>query len=305
MFLRRDTIACLNLLAVALVGVAPARAQTTLRYQFKEGDKLPYVMEQKMDMKMNAMGQDIEMKMTQVIDLTWNVGAVDKDGKAKVAQRFERIRFNMDGPTGKVEFDSKDGKEPEGPVGRIIGPMFQAMVGSEISMTMDPQGRFSDVRLSEKLTEAFKKLPAGAAMGDMFSEEGLKRMVGQGSLVLRDKPVVKGDTWDQKLEMKMPFGKMRVDTAYTYEGPAERSGRKLEKVGLKPKLTIEADAAGALQMKVKDQEADGAVFFDNAAGRLVETKLTQNMTMEISVGGQNLAQKIKQTVSMKLQEEKK
>src|SRR6516165_10592075 len=63
----------LGLLALLLAGAAaePAAAQTTLRYKFKKGEKLNYVMEQKMKMAMNLAGQDIETEMGQTIDMSW------------------------------------------------------------------------------------------------------------------------------------------------------------------------------------------------------------------------------------------
>ena len=65
-------------------------------------------------------------------------------------------------------------------------------------------------------------------------------------------------------------------------------------------------APPALQnLKMNSQDAKGAAYFDNAAGRLVETTLKQDMDMEVSAMGQNIGQKIKQTITMKLLDSKK
>src|SRR4051794_2690201 len=95
---------------VAVVGVlalaAPAQAQTTLRYQYKEGQQNKFVAEQKMTMKMDVAGQEIEMKMVQTMDMEEKVLGVNKDGSAKVAQRITRWRMSMDMPmVGKMDFD--------------------------------------------------------------------------------------------------------------------------------------------------------------------------------------------------------
>src|SRR5262249_53888849 len=153
------------------VGVSSAQAQTTLRYKFKEGEKVAYVMEQKMAIQMNVQGNNVKMNMTQTIDTTWHVQSVDKEGKAKMTQSFDRIRFSMDTPMGKVEHDSKDGKVPGGPIGQAVGPMFQAMAGAEFSLMMDAQGKTSDFELPDKLTQALKNAPGAGGLGNMFSAD--------------------------------------------------------------------------------------------------------------------------------------
>lgn len=304
MLLTRGKLAGVGLLVVAVVAL-PAQAQVTLRYQFKEGEKLPYVMDQKMKMTMAVGGQNIEMNMNQTVDMTWNIQSVDKDGKAKMTQRFDRVRFTMEMPTGKIEYDSKDGKEPDDPIGKMIAPVFKAMVGSEFSLSMDARGRMSDVKVPDKLTEALKDIPGAAGLGDMFSGDAMKRMIDQSAMVLPEGPVTKGKSWEQKVETKTPLGKMKLDTTYTYEGPATKGDKKLEQVALKPKMEIEADAAAPVAIKVKDMDAKGTALFDNAAGRLVETNLTTNMEMEINAGGMNLSQKIEQVMTLKLAEKVK
>src|SRR5439155_25094628 len=172
------------------------------RYQFKAGDKLPYEMEQKMQMTMNVAGQAVEMSMTQQQDFLWEIKSVDKDGKAKVAQRFERIRFVMDGPMGKTEYDSKEGKEPEDVIGKAIIPIFKALAGAEFTLDMDSRGVMSNLKMPEKLIEAINDATgAGAAgLGSMFDEEGMKRMLSQSGLILPEEAVTKGKSWEQKLD---------------------------------------------------------------------------------------------------------
>lgn len=293
----------LGALAVALFGLATAHgAETTLRYQFKPGDKLQYVMDQKMAMTMNVGGNDMKMDMTQTVDLSWNVVSVES-GKAKMKQRFDRIRFSMNGPMGKTEYDSKDGKAPDDAFGQMIVPVFQALAGAELTLTMDDRGRVSDVKVPEKVTEAIKNMPGGGAgMANMFSEENLKKMTGAGGLILPEGPIAKGKSWETTNEMKMPFGTMKVTNQATDEGTEQRDGRPVEKIALKPRMTLQGTAAeGAPTVKLKEQEAKGNAYFDNAAGRLTETMLDQTMKMDVNAAGQDVTQTIVQKITMKLQ----
>jgi Family of unknown function (DUF6263) len=300
MLSNQSKIVWLGLVALLAAGgnQSAAQAQVTLRYKFKEGEKLHYNLEQKMKMEMNVAGQNVDMNMNQTVDMTWNVLSVDKDGKAKMTQSIDRIKFVMDGPMGKTEFDSKDSKEPEGAIGQAIGPIFKALAGAEFSLTMDAQGKTSDVKLPQKLQDALEKLPQGGTQ--MFSEDTFKQMANQGGLVLPAEAVSKMKSWDQTVDANVGFGKMKVANKYTYVGPTNRNGREVEQISMKPKLTMEPSDNAAFTMKLKDQEAKGSAYFDKEAGRLVETNLTQTMDMEVSANGMNINQKIEQTVTMKL-----
>jgi hypothetical protein len=290
-------------LAASLVGVGPAYAQVTLRYKFKQGETLNYDLEQKMKMEMAIAGQNINMSMTQTLDMTWKVESVDNDGKAKITQKFDRVRLSMEGLPGmdKIQFDSKEGKELEGPFGQMMGPMLKALAGAEFSMTMDAQGKVSDFKLPEKLADAFKNIPGATGAGGMFTEEGLKHMMGQASLTFPSEPLTAGKSWEQKLTMKLPTGgKMNMDNQCTYEGEATVDGRKLEKIAMKPKMSIEAEEGAAFKMKMKSQDAKGTAYFNNLAGHLDHLDLSQKMDTEVSTGGMDFTQKIEQTVSFKL-----
>jgi hypothetical protein len=282
-----------------------AQAQTALKFKFKEGDKLNYTMDQTQKQNMNVMGMEIETTMTQTIDMIWSVNNV-KAGKAQVVQTMDRIRMKMDSAFAAFEYDSRDGKEPEGPFGQILGPLFAAMAGSDITVTINETGEISDAKVSDKLLDAMKNNPLLQQMGGMFTEEGFKNMLNQsGATILPKNPVKKGESWSQKIEMKQPpLGVMRMNNTYTYQGPEERSGASLEKIDVKTDMSIEPieNAAAQFEIKVKSSEMKGTIYFDNKAGRIAETKMNQKMAMEINAMGNIIESAVDQTVSLKLVE---
>jgi hypothetical protein len=304
MMLCNGRIGWVGVLVICLGGAAaPARAQGVLRYKFQQGEKLNYEVEQKINMQMNVMGNNVTMDMTENIDTTWDIKSVDKDGKAKMTQKFDRVRFTMTAPMpiGRIEYDSKDGKLPEGPFGQLLGPFFEAMAGSEFTLSMDATGKVSDVVVPEKFTEAMKKVQnPGAAGGDMFSPEGMKNLISQSGLVLPNEAATKGKTWERKVDIKSPLGKMETVSTNTFAGSVTRGDKKLEQVDITTKLTLESDPNAQISAQLKSQEAKGKAYFDPVAGRVVETGLTQTMEMAISARGQEFTQKIDQTLSMKL-----
>jgi len=215
------------------------------------------------------------------------------------------MHFVMDTPQGKVEYDTKEGKEPEGPIGKMLVPILKSMAGAEFTLTMDARGKLSNVKVPQKVLDATKSIPGVPGMGGMFNEDSLKQMTSQASLVLPAEPATKGTTWNQKVETKMPFGTMKVDNECSFVGAVTRDGKQLQEISLKPKMTMEPAPNAPASIKIKDQDAQGKALFDNEAGHLTETNLKQNMTMEIGAGNMNFTQKIEQNVLMKLRSEKK
>ncbi len=276
-----------------------AEAQTTLRFQFKADEKLNYVMLQKMKMSMNIMGKDIETQLNQTIDMSWNVIKVDADGSAQIKIAFTGVKMVMDGPTGKVEIDSKSPKQPDDPIGKMLSPVVAAIASMEMTMTMDKTGDIKEVKIPEKTRDSLKKMPGADAMGDLFTEEGMKRMV-HGGIALPAEAITTGKTWSKKTDMKLPMGRFVGDTQFTYEGSVDKDGQKLEKIALKPTIAIEAAPDGPVQIKLSKQDGKGTMFFDNAVGRLAEVNATQVMEMTIDAGGMTIQQKIEQNMTMKL-----
>ena len=297
---RAASLALIATAIFSLLGGTAAQGQTNLSYKFKKGDKLNYTVATEIKGTASVGGMDIKTTQDQTMELIWTVKDVE-GGKADMVQKINQFRQKMDMPGGQgFEFDSKTGKKPDGQIGKLVGPLFDAMVGAEISMKMDTQGETTDMKLSEKLMEAIKGNPALAAMGSAFSEEGMKNMMQQSSLVLPKEAIAKGKSWNKKVEVKMPFGVMKLDTTFTYAGPETRNNAMLEKIDTKSALTIEPVPGAGLAIKIKSSDVKGAIYFDNKAGRIVEFSQTQKMVMEISAGGQTFESSQDQTVSMKL-----
>jgi hypothetical protein len=175
------------------------------------------------------------------------------------------------------------------------------MVGAEFTFKMDPQGETSDAKVSEKLVQALQGNPALAQMGGMFSEEGMKNMMQQSSISFPKEPVSKGKTWNKTVEVKLPFGVMKLATTYTYQGPETRNNMKLERIDSKSQVSIEpGEGAANISLKIKSADVQGTIYFDNAAGRMIEASQTQKMLMEVSAMGQMFDSTQDQTMTMKL-----
>jgi hypothetical protein len=273
-------------------------AQTTLRYQFKEGEKIAYLMEQKMKMSMNIMGNNVETQMIMTLDMSWNVLKVDSQGVGQVQIKVGSAKVIMDGPTGKVEVDSKDTKEPDDAVAKVFSQIAKAMAVMEITGSMQPTGEMKEVKVSEETAKALKNLPGADKLGDALNPDSFKNMIT--TVVFPKEEISKGKTWTNKTESKTPVGKTIADNTYTYDGQADKDGVKLDKISVKPMVKIEADPSAPIKIEVKDAKGSGEILFDNKTGRLVESVIQSRTDMAITANGLNLTQVIDQTVTIRV-----
>ena len=288
--------------ALLVAGGSTAQAQKVLRWKFTPGQTLRYVMNQEQSQKIKAGTTPITMTMTMTMNMTQKIESVDPKGVASVIQTIDRIQMKMTSPQGiGMEYDSASGKPPEG-LAKLMAPMFDAMVKKPFTMKMDPQGKVSDMKLPQGFVESVNKI-SGNPMGGLFTEEGMQQMTGQGMAVLPEKPVSAGDTWTQQAGMAMPMlGRISVKNTYRYEGTEKRDGKELEKIAntMELDITPEKDKPQPFQIKMTAQEMKGTSYFDNEAGRLVETKTGGTMKMTISVGGQQIEQDIDMSQTLRL-----
>jgi hypothetical protein len=290
-------IVLLSALCTAVASSA-ASAQTTLRYKFKDGEKLEYVMEQKMKMTMSINNMDIETKMNMSMDMSWNVVGVNSDGSAKLQMKVTRAKMSMDGPTGQVEVDSNAKNEPDDAIGKIFSQIIKATATMEMTGTMQTNGDMKDIKVSEETVKAMKNLPGADKLGDMLSPESFKSMVS--NLVFPTDAVTKGKTWTNKNEAKTPIGKTITEGTYTYEGPVQKDGATLEKISIKPNIKIEPDPKAPVKIELKESKGSGQILFDNKAGRMVESTTNQVMQMQLGIAGMNINQTVDQTATMRL-----
>ena len=289
-------------LAAALSAAAAGRADAaTLRWKFKKGESLHYQMEQKTVTQIKARGQDIKTTLGQTIDSTWTVESVGPDGAAEMSQTIDRVRTKIESAFGTLEYDSSAGKEPEGAIAAGVVPLLKALVGAKFQYKMNTQGELSDVKVPAGLVQKIKESGPTAGNTGMFSEEGLKNLINQSSLSLPAEELTKDKTWARESKIPAaPIGTMLLEKNYKYDGPADGG----EKISLDIKMTLEPAPGGTIEVKVGAQKGGGSFIFDNAAGRVASSTVSEKMEMIIKVQDQEVNQSTDSTSTMKLLEAK-
>jgi hypothetical protein len=291
---RALSVAIFSLVVAVLFGPVPGlRAQEPLRWKFEPGQKLAYNMVQDMTMSTSGPFGQQNVMMNQVMEMTWEVKELNDQGEAVISQKFDRMKMKMTlpPPLGVIEYDSKSEGAPAGPAA-MFAPMFKALSQAEFELTMTPRGEIKDVKVPEEVIAALKNSPGAAAMGDLATPDGFKKMISNGALVLPENAPQPGDEWSTKVELNMPgSGKQIVETTYRFEGMKEVDGVQYAAFRPDLKMTFE----GNPQMTVKDQESNGEILFNVEAGRLHSSSLNQKLTMTQAAG---VEAKIDQTIKV-------
>jgi hypothetical protein len=274
-----------------------AQGQTALRYQFKEDDKLRYVLEQQIITTVSVKGKETETKLNVIWDISWNVLKVDRKG-GLVQIKIDRARMLLDGPAGKAAADSADKNEPEDALRKNMARAVKVIAAMDLRATLAPTGEVKDVKATEESLKTIKELGGANKEADVLNSDIARSMLF--SPVLPADAVVKGKTWSNKTEVKAAFGKTITENTYTYEGLTEKDGVNLEKIAIKPAMKIEPAANAPLKVELKDFKGTGHAWFDNRTGRMIETGTSQRTEMQLEAMGMTFSQTIEQSTTIRL-----
>jgi hypothetical protein len=269
----------------------PAARGATLRWKFKAGERLRYVMDQRaVTLASLPGGEQMRTTLSQTIEMTWTVKSVDPNGQAELTQTITRIRDQLEGLVGSYTYDTKEGGEPSSLIAAPKIPVFKALLGAEVPFKMNARGETSDVRIPDALAKTLSELgPAAGAAGALFTEEGMKQMISRSGLVLPEEDMAPGKTWTEQSQNTLPGSTLTMVSTFRYDGPSPNDGADAAKISASMKAAIqpaEADAkekenAGGL--KIRSQKSEGTYIFDNAAGHILHSSLKESIEVAASV----------------------
>jgi hypothetical protein len=267
--------------AILLIGNALPAESATLRWKFTAGETLHYKMDQKTTTTMKPAGREIKTIVTQTIDSRWVVKSVAADGSAMISMTFDRIRNKVESPLSKMEYDTSEKREPEGPAGAMLVKPLKALVGAEFKFKLSPQGEITDIQVPKSLLDAMKSTDPNSPEAQMSTEEFWKKMVNESEFSLPKEDLAVGKGWSSKGTVPLGSGlSLILDKTYTYVGPASNA----EKIKLDVKATLDAPAIPNFEVKLVDSGSSGTFLFDNSKGRIVSSEVTQKMGLQVKSG---------------------
>jgi len=208
-------------------------------------------------------------------------------------------KASQPGSEEELEYDSDHQGETTGQFAMIVKSM-SMLVDQNIVMTVNPQGESSHVTIPEELVKRFSS-PEGNS-GGVNSQEGVKKMMSQGSVIFPEKPLSRGDHWKREIDTELPYGTMKSIIIFTYAG---KTSKGLHRIDAKTEITIKPNDNAPFQMKMTDSQGHGVYLFDAQRGLILASGLKQTMNMEVLAAGQTTKQSVVTDVSMRLINEKK
>ncbi len=277
------------LLSVILAGSSEAQGPKLLRWKLKSGDAMDVILQQTVDAEQSIFGNELKSKADMQLDMRWLVRSVSPEEVAEIQQSVEHIRMKMEAPgTGSVEFDSSSAKDLSG-MAKVLYDNVQPMIGLHILQRMNSRGEILDVRLSD---EAQQKLKASGAAQQILAKEDIESMLAQSAAVLPVKPVRPGESWEGATTSKSPLGALAMKMKYTYRGTVQHAGRALDQIDVAIQMQIEEASNQGMSVAIKEQGSQGSMFFDEVAGRFVESEFSQNLTLQTKIGDAMQEQKL-------------
>ncbi len=312
-----------GILALSFVASAvPTYAQgVTLRYRWTKGETLTYRVTSQTTSAVTGMPGINEMKieqgMTQVIKIT--AEDVTPDGTATLRETFESVKMEMNGPMGRVSYDTAAPSSIANPMIQAMRQVLGAMVGASITVVQAADGTVRKVegatKILEQMTKTMQEDPAAAAAAQglkaAFSDEALKTTLEQSFSKLPTDPVKPGDTWPAKLAMgNEMIGRIVGSVVFTLKAIDGAADSGVAQIGVD--LTLKQEVApppgpNGLVMKLGDARGAGSIVFDLAKGRIqkstMETNMPSTMTMPAPDGSTATMQnKTTTTMTMELVE---
>lgn len=283
--------ACLASLALTAFAAGAAPGGKVLRWRFTPGETLRYAMTQRATHRVAASENSpaTEFASSQSIDLSWKVEAVDAQGVASLIERIDRLRMKSESPQGVVtEFDSASEKDPP-TMSQAAAATMRAVVARTFLVKMSPQGAILERKpLTSARSEADKrkdkdKSSAKDRSSPSPAQEPPAPMLWR--VALPEGPVAPGKTWTEAATTTSPLmGPATLESRFRYEGSETRDGRTLEKITFRVRMKPRGEPAPKA-FQVSQQESEGAYYFDNAAGRMVEMQTKTRLKMSVSEAG--------------------
>jgi hypothetical protein len=203
-----------------------AAGKVDLKIRLSPGDSHELKMLQTQNITQTVNGQ--EMKITQTMEWLYglNCKSVDANGTMAIEMTYKAAKMTMEGPMGKMEFDSVNPKpiDANKPQDKMMAAIFSAIVGCKFGMQVSPTGETAGVsgikemmaKMKEKMGDSNEAKMIDTFLSKMFDEKEMKNMAGSLMVVFPKTPAAVGDTWYDTMSMNIMVP-IDVETTYIFK----------------------------------------------------------------------------------------
>ena len=287
------------ILLLLTLGAATARAQqpVALRYTWTQGDVLTYKMVVRTTSNITGGPQGnstIDQTMSQTLKIS--VSAVGPDGTPILRQSIESVAVEINGPMGKMAYDSKKPPADDAdPRIQAMAKTFGGLVGEALSVTVASNGTVRRIdgtqRIIDKMMKDLPRDPMAGGMAQnikqMFSEDALRTSLEQSFSRLPEGPVKPGDTWTSQQSLGADaIGKISGTSTFTLKGIEGSGDAAVARVGVT--LALKQDVppgSSSMSMRLGNAKGEGELLFNIAKGRVERNTMRSEMPSTITMRG--------------------
>jgi hypothetical protein len=298
-------LASWTLSALILVPAAPAPLDPGARmaWKFEKGRPFYQKMVTQTDQTMKVGGTEVKQAQKQTLVCRWVPLKQLPDRSWVIQMKIHAVAMDLDIGGNKISYDSS-GPRADNP----LSEFFSSLLGSEFTVTVNRNHRVTRVEGGRAFIDKLGKAnpQVGQLLQQILSEDAFKEMAEPVFAYLPNRAVKKGAKWAEERSLSMgPMGTFATLSQYTYEGPALK-GARLEKIGVRTKLTYRPPApgaaGGALPFSIKradwtTAEGAGTIYFSPVRGRTERSEMTARMKgrLTIETGGVETEVELDQT----------
>lgn len=289
------------LFCLAALPVRGAEGPILLKYEFSKDKPLLYRISTVMEQSQKVGEQSNEMKMVNTAETLFTLEEVKDNENFVLSSSTKRLQVMMSNPFGEpYEYDSNSDTNPnEGFPAQSLTPVFDALKGATVQLTLKPDGEIVAVEgYSELMKKITEKVPNAPQMGSAFSDEGARKQYEEVFPTFNDVAVSPGDTWETTFDMDMgPTGKAKGKKVFTFKGEDELDGRKTVAIAVNTEVQIDIDINQGLSTvtgSMKSNDSEGIIHFDPATGEIVKVDNKYKIVGKLNITFQGQQQVIEQ-----------
>jgi hypothetical protein len=254
--MKKTTLFKTSILMLFVVGTAFSQKSIELKYNLKTNDQYNYNTETSQMITIEAEGQEMEMEMAIQMNLVYKIlnkpdNAIELDGtikRIKLAQSFYGMEINYD----------SDSITTGNPMIEQLNDEFKKVIDQSFKISMDTQGKLSSMDLS--------LIGDNKEISNNFNS-------GTSLAIYPTHKVNVGDSWNEDIKPTE-----ESDMEYKVKYTLLNIKGKQATIGIEGVITANTVNNVDLMM---DGTVTGEMTVDIETGWLIESLMTQNLTMEI------------------------
>jgi hypothetical protein len=284
-----------------------ALAQVKLEIKLPDGQKTTSTVKISTKQNLSLAGMNIDSGSEQEMVISTVNGKRGADGVLKQEQKIDALKAKLTLPGGVVlEFDSAKPDAPAaGTAFDVLLDLIKVNAKATWTVVRGPDNKVTAIEGREKVLEGLdesKKQMLQKQLDPAYLRDAANKEMEK----LPGKPVKEGDSWEITETLRLEQGQnMTFKTKYTYRGPTDQNGKKLDKIDsevLEVNYDVDADAPLPLKVtsaELKPKTLEGVILFDREKGNTVESRSSVQIkgTINFDVNGQAIPAQLDLTMS--------